>query len=230
MSGVTWSKFYWSDWASDPKLKLCSLAGQGLWMQLLCLAAQNDPIGYLSVAGRPLGVTDLARLIGASETELGDCLSELERNGVFSRDRTGRIYSRRMVTDARKSAEAVKNGKLGGNPSLGNSGGKPPGVKGSVKGGHKPHKPLASSKVEGPDSPSNLGQAKNDFSGPKEVRDAFLAKMDDDWVRAYVDPCGWQDVPERALIPLTRYAGTKIRNDARSVLIALSVVVLERAA
>lgn len=163
MSGVTWSKFYWSDWTSDPKLKLCSLAAQGLWMQMLCLAAQNDPIGYLSVAGRPLGVTDLARLIGASETELGDCLGELERNGVFSRDRTGRIYSRRMVTDARKAAEYVKWGKQGGNPNLGKGSGKPQGVNPPDKGKHKPHKPQASSKVEGPNSPSNLGQAKGNL-------------------------------------------------------------------
>jgi hypothetical protein len=66
--------------------------------------------------------------------------------------------------------------------------------------------------------------------GPKEVRDAFLAKFGPDWVGSYLDPCGWQDVPERALIPATRYAGTKIVRDARAVLATLGLSVLERAA
>jgi hypothetical protein len=37
---------------------------------------------------------------------------------VFSRDRHARIYSRRMVSDAKRAAIARKNGKTGGNPSL----------------------------------------------------------------------------------------------------------------
>ena len=45
-------------------------------------------------------------------------LAELELNGVFSRDRRGRIYSRRMVRDAKRSEEGRKHGRLGGNPSL----------------------------------------------------------------------------------------------------------------
>jgi hypothetical protein len=39
MSGTRWSKFYWSDWDGDMRLRLCSLAAQGLWMQMLCIAA-----------------------------------------------------------------------------------------------------------------------------------------------------------------------------------------------
>jgi hypothetical protein len=66
--------------------------------------------------------------------------------------------------------------------------------------------------------------------GPKEVRSAFLAKMGDDWCRAYVDRCAWQDVPERALIPATRLAGEKIVRDARDVLDALELTVKGRAA
>lgn len=230
MSGVTWTKFYWSDWSSDSRLKLCSLAAQGLWMQMLCLAAQNDPIGYLSIADRPLGVTDLARLIGASETELGAPLEELERNRVFSRDRNGRIYSRRMVKDAKDAADFKKWGKLGGNPTLGKGRGNLPGVNPPHKGKDKPHKPSATSKVEGPDSPSNLGEAKNDFLGPKEVRDAFRANLGEEWCRSYLDPCAWQDVPERALIPASRIAGQKLIRDAKKILGALNLQVLDRAA
>jgi hypothetical protein len=120
MSGTTWTKFYWSDWLSEPALRLCSYAARGLWMDMLCIAATHDPIGYVAVAGRGLTETDIARMTGGSESEVPALLGELDRNGVFSRDRQGRIYSRRMVSDAKKAAIAVKNGKNGGNPTLGN--------------------------------------------------------------------------------------------------------------
>src|SRR5690349_10503316 len=115
MSGTTWSKFYWSDWESDPALRLCSLAAQGLWMRMLCVAASHDPVGFVAVAGKGLDETALARLTGCSESEIASLLGELAAHGVFSRDRHGRIYSRRMLRDTRKSSDAKKNGKLGGN-------------------------------------------------------------------------------------------------------------------
>lgn len=118
MSSTIWAKFYWSDWASDPALRLCSLAAQGLWMRMLCIAAESDPTGYVTVNGRPLGVTDIARLAGVTETECESLLAELDRNGVFSRTRNGAIYSRRMVRDMKTAKNNRENGKKGGNPSL----------------------------------------------------------------------------------------------------------------
>jgi len=70
----------------------------------------------------------------------------------------------------------------------------------------------------------------NDFIGPKEVRDAFVTAKGEAWTASYIDRCGWQDVPERALIPATRLAGGKIVGEARKVLGALGLIVLERAA
>lgn len=145
MSGTVWAKFYWSDWANDPALRLCSLAAQGLWMRVLCVAAEADPTGYVTVNGRPLGVTDIARLAGVTETECESLLAELDRNGVFSRTRTGTIYSRRMVRDAKRVKNSRENGKKGGNPSLSKINGisgrdNPP-----VKSGVNTHMPEANS-------------------------------------------------------------------------------------
>lgn len=123
MSGTIWSKFYWSDWLSDACLRRSSVAARGLWIDMLCIAAQSDPIGYLKVNNVPLTVNDIARMCGASEPETGTLIDELERNGVLSRDRTGTIYSRRMVRDEKKARTAKKNGKLGGNPTLTNHSG-----------------------------------------------------------------------------------------------------------
>jgi len=151
MSGTIWSKFFWSDWESDPNLRLCSLAAQGLWMRMLCVAATHEPVGYVAVAGKGLDEASLARLTGCPERQLAGLLGELEQNGVFSRDRDGRIYSRRMIADARKARQARRNGLKGGNPSLSNDSAKSRQVKGAVKradktqggGGDKPQSPVA---------------------------------------------------------------------------------------
>jgi len=118
MSGTISSKFFWSDWRSDTALRSCSLAARGLWMDMLCIAAEAQPTGYVLVNGRNLTTTDLARLTGAPEADIQSALAELDAAGVFSRDRKGRIYSRRMVRDVKMSQINRKNGKMGGNPSL----------------------------------------------------------------------------------------------------------------
>lgn len=118
MSATVWSKFYWSDWANDPGLKLCSLGAQGLWMRMLCVAAEHDPTGYVMVNGKPCDAAALARLTGTLVDEVQAYLDELEGYGVFSRDRQGTIYSRRMINDAKRAKNAAKNGRKGGNPTL----------------------------------------------------------------------------------------------------------------
>ncbi|PBC02386.1 hypothetical protein [Mesorhizobium sp. WSM3860] len=149
MSGTVWSRFFWSDWESDPNLRLCSLAAQGLWMRMLCIAAAHQPVGYVAIAGKGLDESALARLAGCSEAELAALLAELEQNGVFSRDRQGRIYSRRMIADARKARAARRNGLKGGNPSLSKesafSPSDKPWVKAEDKGEDKPQSPEAKS-------------------------------------------------------------------------------------
>jgi hypothetical protein len=105
---LPWSKFFWADWESDEGLRQCSLAAQGLWMRLLCICAKGDPRGYLTVRGEPLDITGIARAIGVPEPEAAHLMAELDHWGVFSRDRKGRIFSRRLVRDEKKSAEGRK--------------------------------------------------------------------------------------------------------------------------
>lgn len=171
MSGTTWSKFFWADWQSDPALRLCSYAARGLWMDMLCIAASHDPVGYVCVAGQPLDSRAIARMTGGDESEVDALLVELDRNGVFSRDRRDRIFSRRMISDAKKAKLASENGKKGGNPSLGKDKGNPasdnPPLKGGDKAGvgqgDKPHKPEARKK----DTVSNETDAR---ASPGEVQ------------------------------------------------------------
>lgn len=120
-AALPWGKFFWRDWMIELTLRGCSLAARGLWMDMLCIAAQHEPPGYVAVNGSPLDGDSLAKLIGGDKVEVNLLLNELDKAGVFSRDRdTGAIYSRRMVADHAKHMKAVTNGKRGGNPSLGN--------------------------------------------------------------------------------------------------------------
>lgn len=144
---LPWSKFFWSDYASDPALKLCSLAAQGLWMRMLCIAAEHEPVGYVAVNGEGLDVEGIAALCGARIEQVEECLAELRRRGVYSVDRRGWIYSRRLINDAKKSRKASESGKLGGNPTLRKQTGNSGALKGEDKGGDKlvpkPQKPEA---------------------------------------------------------------------------------------
>ncbi|TPE53063.1 hypothetical protein [Amaricoccus solimangrovi] len=138
-------KFYPSDWRADPRLRMCSLAARGLWMEMLALMHEATPYGHLLISGISPTDAQLAVLAGAPSDQIPDLLGELESAGVFSRTRSGAIYSRRMTRDDKKSAQARKNGKNGGNPILCNSKGNTPPDNPQDKGGDKTQKPEARS-------------------------------------------------------------------------------------
>ncbi|WP_138223398.1 hypothetical protein [Nibricoccus aquaticus] len=114
-------KFFPNDWQSDERLRLCSLAARGLWIEILCLMWKSPRRGYLEVsAGVPVSVLQLARLIGETQRTVAALIAELESAGVFSREEnTGVIFSRRIVKDmAFLDACSAAGRKGGGNPAL----------------------------------------------------------------------------------------------------------------
>lgn len=150
MAKQPWLKFFPADWRSDPKLRMCSLAARGLWMEMLCVMHEAEPYGHLTINRKPLNDTQISALTGTDPSTVRTLISELEEAGVFSRARTGVIYSRRMVADAKKAETARINGKRGGNPTLCNDGNIPPSDnptdKGYVNGEDKAQKPEARNK------------------------------------------------------------------------------------
>jgi hypothetical protein len=113
---LPWSKFSWNAWETDPGLALCSMAAQGFWMRLLCIAAKED--GYVLVNGAPPSHADLAYLMRTSVQDVDSWIADLEGNGVFSRTGRNVIYCRRIVKESKGVVEARENGKRGGNPKL----------------------------------------------------------------------------------------------------------------
>lgn len=119
---LRWSKFWWSDWLSDPALRSCSVGARGLWMDMLCLAFQGEPRGHVTIGGRPATPRQLAVLSGITIDECTNLLDELVQVQVFSTSPNGVIFSRRMVRDHAATEVAREAGKRGGNPLLRKSG------------------------------------------------------------------------------------------------------------
>lgn len=113
MSGMPWTKFFWSDFNGDVALRSCSLAAQGLWWRMLGIMHEATPAGYLTVGGQPCTPVELARAVGETPPVIEELLGELERRGIFSRNRAGVIYSRRVVRDSSLSEKRRKSGQKG---------------------------------------------------------------------------------------------------------------------
>ena len=111
-------QFYPADWRKDAALQSCSLAAQGLWINLMCIAHECEPYGHLEINGRAMTTAQMARLVGLSEKECAKLLQELTLSGAASITDEGEIYSRRMVRDERLRNVRAEAGKLGGNPAL----------------------------------------------------------------------------------------------------------------
>lgn len=124
MSDMPWDKFYWTDWECDEKLRMCSPAAQGLWMRMLCICSRAD--GYLMIADKALDASGLQRVTGWAVESVTEWLQELATWQVFSVDRRGVIFSRRMVKAKKKARNAREVGVLGGNPTLCKDTGNPP--------------------------------------------------------------------------------------------------------
>src|SRR5262249_58384065 len=102
MPSRPWLKWFPADWRSDPRLRMCSLAARGLWIELLGFMHEAEPYGHLIIGGAAPSDKQIAKLVGSSISETKRCLEELRNAGVFSVNLEGVIYSRRMVRDREK--------------------------------------------------------------------------------------------------------------------------------
>lgn len=109
-----WSKFFWSDWRTDPNLCRCSKAAKGFWIDCLCLMHECDERGVLSTGGCAWSDGDIAAAVGGDHGTNMACLQELLDKGVAHRNSSGAVYSRRMVRDAEISRVRADAGSKGG--------------------------------------------------------------------------------------------------------------------
>lgn len=111
-----WDKWYWQDYLSETGLQLCSLAAQGLWMQMLCAMARAKNKGYLLDGDKQMESKTLAKLSRSTVEEIEPLIQELREHQVFSESPEGIIFNRRMVRAAELSIKRSSSGKKGGRP------------------------------------------------------------------------------------------------------------------
>jgi len=198
MSPQPWMKFYPADWRSDPMLRLCSIGARGLWMELICLMHEADPYGHLLINRKPPSDTQMGALTGVDPSTVRTLLSELEEAGVFSRNRAGVIYSRRMVADEKKAAVARANGKAGGNPNLCKTKPNPPSDnppdKGGLNGGDNTQKSDSRYKneIEDEDARARMAEVAKRVAAMAHFVGDVNARTDTaivaDWLKEGADP------------------------------------------
>lgn len=114
MSAKHSTAWFWSDWAGDPAVRSLTPAERGLWIDLICLASDGVPQGFVSDArGDPVAIEEIARFANCSVAEASSLIDGILRKGAASRDRSGRLFCRRTVRDYELSVKRRRAGHLG---------------------------------------------------------------------------------------------------------------------
>jgi hypothetical protein len=116
MAATHSTKWFWSDWLGDEAVRRLTPAERGMWIDLLALASVGNPVGYVTDnAGKPLSLDEICRVTNAADVnEVAELVGRIVQKGAASRDRTGRLFNRRMAREASLSAKRRRNGQLGG--------------------------------------------------------------------------------------------------------------------
>ena len=105
--------WFWSDWFASFDVKSCSLAAQGLWVNMLGIMSRAQVKGTFLVNGQKISDAALARIIASTPEEIPPLLRELEEKEVFSRLEDGTIINRRMYRTSKISEVRSEAGKHG---------------------------------------------------------------------------------------------------------------------
>ena len=111
MPARPWFAFYPSDWRGDPKLRSCSPVSRLVWLEMMGLAHEAEPYGFVLMNGAPVAPEQLAKIAGVGVRQVNAALRELEAAGVFSRNELSVPYSRRMVRDEATRLKRAEGGK-----------------------------------------------------------------------------------------------------------------------
>lgn len=112
-----WIKFRPDRWMGDLELQSCSIAAQGLMINLMCLMHNAEPYGYLRVNGESLTSEIGSKLLRLHHKTYLKLFSELTEHGVLKLDQRG-YYSQRMIDDYEKRLKSMADGAKGGNPQV----------------------------------------------------------------------------------------------------------------
>lgn len=121
-------QFYPADWRKDVELQSCSMAAQGLWINVMCLAHECEPYGHLTVNGKAMTAAQIGRHVGTNQRETQALIDELMEAGVARRTDEGALFSKRMVADEDLRNRRAAGGKEGAEHGI-------KGAEAGIKGG-----------------------------------------------------------------------------------------------
>src|SRR5438132_1410115 len=124
MSATSFTPWFWSDWLGDVAVRRLTPAERGLWIDLLALAYQGTPQGYVTDAqGRAISAEEIARLTNSKgpktvATSIKNILAKGVASADVGPDGEQRLYCRRMVRNADKSNTKSKASKTRWNKTV----------------------------------------------------------------------------------------------------------------
>lgn len=111
-------KFYPGDYWKFTALRRCSPAARALWTDLRALMWESEDPGVLSTGGVPLSDREIAEALPGDTAAILTALSELVRNGVVPKNKSGAYFDPDLVKQNDISTKRRKAGAMGGNPNL----------------------------------------------------------------------------------------------------------------
>jgi hypothetical protein len=114
-----WMQFHTRDWLDNKELRRCSLAARAILTDLMALAHEGFPYGFLADKIGPLTVEYMASRCFVAVADFASAVEELKSHGRVSvDDDSGALYIERMVQDEASRAKRAEAGSKGGNPRL----------------------------------------------------------------------------------------------------------------
>lgn len=110
-------KFYTRDWLDNKELRACSEVARSVLADLMCLAHEGYPYGYLSSTLGPLKEDYLAARCFTPIGRFRKAIIELKSANRIEAD-GGTLFIRRMVEDESLRLRRAAGGVKGGNPEL----------------------------------------------------------------------------------------------------------------
>lgn len=89
--------FYVGDWKKDPGVQALDRYQKSLWFDMICIMWESEDRGYLSFNNEAIPLNLLANMLGENEKQLKKNIAFFEKLNLFSRDKNGRIYSRKII-------------------------------------------------------------------------------------------------------------------------------------
>ena len=163
-------QFYPADWQKDAALQSCSMAAQGLWINLMCIAHECEPYGYLVINNKPMKAEQIARLVGLSAKNCEKILKELLEASVVKIDENGAMFSQRMVNDELTRILRAAGGQAGAEHGY-------KGAEHGIKGGRPPK---ARGDNEPPLEPPPSSSSSSSTSVNKEAKASVICKQTTD--------------------------------------------------